>query len=239
MPVIYGEALPTRAATNHAALPQAEKRNHLPFLLMIHPDRWTWDPVEADWLIELGRLPLSGGVGGVGIDPNGREFAHLAIAERQAKGWVVLQDGDPRLAAPAFGLPGGKYLARHPANPHGYAHSFMWEGYERVRTSIEWGEDRPRRIAFQRAIEAAQLVPTMSPKLMDLDIRDVTRRVRGLGDKRSKNPEHVSIRIRLEDAEKMQKAMELAREKRIHPNDFVKALEEEPVKDREPKGKGK
>lgn len=216
MAVVFGESIPTRVSSNVPALPQAEKRNHAPFLLMVHAEHYRWDVVEQDWLIELGRLTISGGVGGVGIDANGRETPGLAIAYRQQQGWQVIHDGDARLSDAKFGTPGGKYLARHPANPHGFAVSFAWEGYERVRANIEWGEDRARRVQFQRALESTGLVPAMGQKLMEMDIRDATARVRRLGDKLARNPAFPSIRMRAEEAETMLTHMNLAKDKRLN-----------------------
>lgn len=215
MAVIFGSELPSKQQIVAAPLPKAEKRNHMPFILMVHPERYIWDPKEEDWVVELGRLTISGGVGGVGLDQNGREVIGMAVAARAQQGWLILPDGDGRLADPAFGTPNGKYLARHPAQPHGYATSFAWEGYERVRNSIEWCEDRPRRVQFQRALESSGIVPAIGAKLMELDVRDATTRVRRLGDKQARNPEHPSIRIRSEEAGHQLKAMRAAQAKRL------------------------
>jgi len=215
--IVYGEQIPERATRPIPALSAHERRSHGLFMLFLHPQRWTWDTGERDWLIELIRAPISGGVGGVGLDGNGRELVQGMVADRMARGQIPLQDGDPRLADPAFGCAGGHYLARHPALPHGYAVSCVWEGYEQFLTSVEWSEDSPRRVRFQRALESARIVPPMPPKAMDISLREARGRAKRLGDKLAKSPQFPSIRSNLEAAAEKVEAMVAAQSRRLAP----------------------
>lgn len=218
MAITYGEALPQNQNSNVIPLPSVEKRNHMKFMLLIHPDRWVFDPGVQDWLPELGKLILSGGVNGVALDPNGREIATEAIANKTQLGWIPINDGDARLDDL---IPNGKYLARHPAAPHGFAYSWIWEGFERVRNTIDWGEDAALRIKFQRGLEAKGLIGSPKESLLRLDLREAKARCIRLGDRAAKNQTHPSILYRAEAAAQHLKTMEAAFEKRF-PKPAVK-----------------
>lgn len=197
MPIVLGEAVPRGEVRTQAPLPKEEKRNHPRFLAMVHPDRWVWDVDLKEWLPELGKLTISAGVQGVELLPDGRENPAMARAHYTSKGWTILEDGDPRLADV---VPNGQYVTRFRAG-NGFAFCFAWEGYERVRGNIEWGEDKALRIKFLRAIIAKGFVPPMSAKLKEVDIRETQKRVRRMAEKFALKPNFPSLKVRLEQAE--------------------------------------
>lgn len=197
MPIVLGESLPRTEARREQPLPKEEKRNHPRFLAMVHPDRWVWDSLIKDWLPELGKLTISAGVQGVELLPNGQENPAMARAHYTTKGWMILEDGDPRLADV---VPNGQYVSRFQAG-NGWAYCFAWEGYERVRGSIEWGEDTALRVKFLKALIAKGFITPMSRKLKEVDIRETQKRVRRMHEKFALKPNFPSLKVRLEQAE--------------------------------------
>jgi len=97
-------------------------------------------------------------------------------------------------------VPKGQYISRFPAG-NGWAYCFAWEGYERVRGSIEWGEDRALRIKFLQALVAKGFIPAMTSKLKEVEVRETQKRVRRLNEKFALKPNFPSIKVRLEQAE--------------------------------------
>lgn len=201
MPMIFGEAVSPATTPDAPRLPKGDKRARPNFRLMAHPDNWYWDVRVKEWLPDLARMVISGGVGGVAL-VNGKEDDTLARAQLQKKRWVIIENGDQRLADV---VPRGEYLTSWLAHGHerSRAYGCVWEGYEWVRGVPEWGENHDLKVKFLRALVAKGIVPPMSPKDKEVEIRVVRNRVRRLTDQIARTPQFPSLHARLKAAEEL------------------------------------
>ena len=207
MPMVFGQPDVPAADRPTYRLPMADRRTRPMFHMMVHPDHWYWDPSVKEWLPDLGRLVVSAGVAGVGLDQNNREDDSLARASYTKQGWVIIENGDPKLAGV---LPEGRYRTKWAAMGHekAYAYGYVWEGFEVVLGKPVWGEDRGLKVRVLRAIVAAKYVQPMTQAHKRIEINATRRRVQRLAE-RAVNQQAAEIhRSRLRAAEQLLEDLE-------------------------------
>lgn len=173
MPVTFGSQEPDQDAHAVRPLPKAEGRARPKFTLMLHPDRWMWDSKTKEYVPELTKLKIIPGL--QGVDDNGNDQA--ARAYYTAKGYIIVSNGDPRLAKM---IPGGKYRTRwvalgREAGKGVFAYGWPWEGYEWVGNKLEWQVDAATRNKFLRGLVALGIVPPITASLRNQKLREEIR----------------------------------------------------------------
>jgi hypothetical protein len=221
MSIVYGNAVSlNETAQPKSRLPDAERRGRPKFVAMVHPDRWVYDTHAKAFLPEVGKMLISAGVNGVRLIGN-REEDTLARANYGRKGWILIENGDPRLNPSPKN---GQYLASWDTRSNFKVYGFHYEGFELVGSQVDWGVDHDARVAFLKQIVSAGIVPPMNPKLAQREIRQVELRVRRMEDRLAQNPNlaNTSLVSRLSDAKKLLADMKAS----LTPQGKVKAKEE-------------
>jgi len=168
------------------------------FEMMVHPDNWEWDSEGKQYLPRFGKRSISGGIQGVAIDGHGRVDDSQQRAHYINKKWILIPNGDGRLAGV---LTGGVYLSKHPTKPHGFAHSWAWEGFEPVvGDKVEWSHDMKLKRAVQTEIVDLGLIPPMSTALRRLFLRRKQKALQQLQTRASQHSSNMpsNFKTRLE-----------------------------------------
>lgn len=157
---IQAEAVTIGTTSESARLPDIETSP--PFLLMSHPHRWMVVDGESgpELLPALGQLPVEGGIGNV----DGYANPGLAIANKAAKGWVVIPEAQARPDETPDGRPG--YLRRIRVR-RGLAHLTAWETLRVVAGRVITSADEAGYHAWLRRLLADGVVPAPDPAIIE------------------------------------------------------------------------
>ena len=229
----FGELVDTsQSEAQQRLLPRIERRTTPKFMLMIHPDRWSWDDEASEWLPEFGRLKLDPGVGGVGLKLDGKTVeAGPAISHRTEQGWIIIRNGSPQLADV---LPGGQYLKAINARG-GKAYTAVWELAYEVNGEVEWETDAGLLRKIRQHLKAEVLNGEPPVRWKRAQVRLQRRRVQRLHERHAGRPEHPTIKSMLTLESERLEAWEadLAKQEDGAPKGKSKSKSKKPAK-REP-----
>lgn len=185
MPTAFFSESSNLLKPNMQLLPGMFSRTNPPFYFTVNDFKWSWSVQDKEYYPALGRLVLSGGVGGVQTDNSGR-ITSLAFAVQNVakRGDRVLEPKDPRVMKVA---PKG-YLEEYPTQ-RGKCYMPYWvTGYKILNRRVVWLKDDDLRRKFLRELVRSNVVQSMDPDLKRVNLEYAQTELRDAQRSAYKNP---------------------------------------------------
>ena len=173
MSSFVGESVSNKGPTVGKLLNKKQYRGKSKFIMMVHPDKWIWNGEK--YVPKLGKLVLDPGVQGV-KEYRGRVDDSLARIYYSKQGWIIIENGDPRLEDV---LEDGIYLHRFKCTNGRFAYTYKWQTPHELLGRTKWDFDKNISVSVTDLLVEKGMIPTMSPRLkqhhLDIALEHLSR----------------------------------------------------------------